>query len=52
MAPSLALIPYLLIPPSRAGPAAPAAAMRKSLFPITNSPLVPISIKADSSSFL
>ena len=50
IAPFLALIPNLLIPPSSAGPAAPATATKKSLFPITSSPLVPISINAEISS--
>ena len=30
MAPSVARMPYLLMPPSKAGPAAPAPAIRKS----------------------
>ena len=49
IAPSFALIPNLLIPPSNAGPAAPATATKNSSFPITSSPFVPISINAESS---
>ena len=45
MAPSVARMPQLMSPPSKAGPAEQAQDMRNSLFPNTSSPLVPRSMK-------
>ncbi len=44
IAPSLALIPWVIRAPSKAGPAAVEQEMSLSLFPMTSSPLVPISM--------
>ena len=50
MAPLVARIPQVTDPPSKAGPADAEQATRKSLFPRTTSPLVPMSNSSESSS--
>ena len=49
IAPSVARIPQLISPPSKAGPAEHAQLIIKSEFPNTNSPFVPKSIKRENS---
>ena len=49
MAPSVARIPQLISPPSKAGPAEHAQLIIKSEFPNTSSPLVPKSINKENS---